>query len=76
MQMPMKKQVKEIISQISSEGFSPTKDEIMKKIKLREDKTVWSANAFVGKLLLKELCDTIFIPIDNNAEYLENRGYQ
>ena len=87
-----KKQVKEIISQICSEGYSPTKDEIMKKIKLREDKTVWLANAFVGKLLLKELCDTIFIPIDNNAEYeekdkcyksfhilaeyLENRGYK
>lgn len=64
----------------------------MKKNKLRENKIEWLSNAFVGKLLLKELCDAIFIPLDDNveneeknkyynsfhilAEYLENRGYK
>ncbi|MBT9776907.1 hypothetical protein GPL15_10360 [Clostridium sp. MCC353] len=87
-----KNQVKEIISKVCTESYVPTKNEIMKQIKLRENKTVWLANTFVGKLLLKELCDAIFVPLDDNldneekdkcyksfhilAEYLEKRGYK
>lgn len=63
-----KEQVKEIISRIYSEGISITKEEIAHQVKLREDKTIWLANAFVGKLLLKEICDAIFVPLDENED--------
>lgn len=63
-----KEQVKEIISRIYSEGISITKEEIAHQVKLREDKTIWLANAFIGKLLLKEICDAIFVPLDENED--------
>lgn len=67
-EMYEKEQVKEIISRIHSEEISITKEEIAHQVKLREDKTIWLANAFVGKLLLKEICDAIFVPLDEKED--------
>lgn len=63
-----KKQVNEIITQMCLEEKSFTKEEIIHQIELHHERTTWVANAFVAKLLLKEICDAIFVPLDDDED--------
>lgn len=59
-----KEQVKEIVTNITKSGIPPTEEYIRQQINLKGNKTKWLANAFAGKLFIKEICDAIFAPLD------------
>lgn len=63
-----KKQVNDIITQMCIEGKHFTKEGIISQIELHQDQTKWLANAFVAKSLLKEICDAIFVPLDDDED--------
>lgn len=63
-----KEQVNRIVRQIAESGMSPKEEYVKQQINLEDSKTKWLANAFVGKLLLKEICDAIFAPLDENED--------
>lgn len=63
-----KEQVNKIVSQIAESGMPSTEEYVKQQIHLEDSKTKWLANAFVGKLLLKEICDAIFVPLDENED--------
>jgi len=63
-----KEQVNEVVTKISQNGVSPTEEYIKQQIDLQGSKTQWLATAFVGKLFLKELCDAIFVPLDETED--------
>lgn len=63
-----KKQVSKIINQITESGITPSEEYIRHQINISESKTKWLASAFVGKLLLKEICEAIFVPLDENED--------
>lgn len=59
-----KEQVNEIIENVVKSGIQPTDEYIKQQIRLQDHKTKLLANAFVGKLFIKEICDAIFVPLD------------
>lgn len=63
-----KEQVNEIVTNITESGIPPTEEYVKQQINLRCSKTKWLANAFVGKLFLKEICDAIFVPLDETED--------
>ena len=60
--------VSDIISEIYNLKLRPTKQVIAEQIKLRGNKTKYYVNTFIGKLLLKEICDVIFEPLDKDID--------
>lgn len=63
-----KKQTHDLIEQIYTQKISPTKENIKKQIELQTKETTELACSFCGKLLLKEICDAIFVPLDNDED--------
>jgi hypothetical protein len=59
-----KNQVQEIISEISS-GNEVTPGIIRDRMQLKEDRIRWMTTVFAGKILLKEISEAIFVPLDD-----------
>ena len=67
-----KEQVNEIVENIVKSGIYPTEEYVKQQIRLKDNRTKWLANAFTGKLLIKEICDAIFVPLDENEDNDKN----
>ena len=63
-----RKQVNRIVTNIIESGVLPTEDYVKHQVIIEASNTKWLANAFAGKLLLKEICDAIFIPLDKTDD--------
>jgi hypothetical protein len=63
-----KKQTHDLIEQIYTQKISPTKENIKNQIELQTMETTQLACSFCGKLLLKEICDAIFVPLDSDED--------
>lgn len=63
-----KKQTHYLIEQIYTQKITPTKENIKKQIELQTKETTKLACSFCGKLLLKEICDAIFVPLDSDED--------
>ena len=62
------KQVQDVIEQIYIQNITATKENIENQIKLNSKETKKLISSFCGKLLLKEICDAIFTPLDHNED--------
>lgn len=62
-----KQQIHEIIFKIHM-GKVVSAKEIKRQLKLRENSIKSAATIFAGRLLLKEICDAIFVPLDEKED--------
>lgn len=63
-----KEQVSEIVEKIVKSGIQPSVENIKQQIRFQDDRTKRLANAFIGKLLIKEICEAIFVPLDEKED--------
>lgn len=68
MNVEQKKQTHDLIEQIYTQKISPTKENIKKQIELKTKETAELTCSFCGKLLLKEICNEIFVPLDSDED--------
>lgn len=61
-------EVSDIVTHFSGRKVMPSKKEIMQQIEAKRDQTTIAATAFCGALTLKEICDTIFVPLDTDED--------
>lgn len=59
-----KEQVNELVKNIAESGTLPTAEYVRQQIGLQDSRTKWLASTLAGKLLIKEICDAIFVPLD------------
>ena len=62
------KEVAEILSDYSGCRVMPPKQEIMRKIDSKRTEIELAVAAFCGAITLKEICDTIFVPLDSDED--------
>lgn len=71
-----KEHLSELISQMIENNIPFTQEHVKQQVALQHSKTQWLATAFAGKLLLKELVDGIFVPLDEREDTDNNKKDQ
>lgn len=72
------KNVSDILDEIFTEEIKPTEENVDMLIKKRNEKSRIAVASYCGELLMKEICDAIFEPLDKEDvdNYLKDRCYK
>ena len=60
--------ISQITQAVMQPGKVPAKDAILHEINTRTAQTEQAVVLFIGQLLLKEICDRIFVPLDSDED--------